>query len=260
MDEKALTDMMKGLPIPKILYFEETDSTNERGLDIIMHGAEEFTLVVADKQTAGRGRFGRHWVTTPGTSLAFSTVLLPRENEIEKIGFFSFLGAIAICQGIEAQCKIKPQVKWPNDVLLGGKKTAGILAETTWQGENLKGLILGLGINLLPQSVPPEEEVMFPATCIQTYCDSQIDRIEFLRAVMENLIAWRPRILSSDFLDLYRSYLCYLGQNVTLSPTEGNIIEGNLAGVDESGNLVLIDNDGKATYNPIGDLRLRKST
>jgi BirA family biotin operon repressor/biotin-[acetyl-CoA-carboxylase] ligase len=226
-------------------------------LELITQDAREFTLIVAEKQTAGRGRFGRNWVTSPGTSLAFSLVLHPKENEIDKIGFFSFLGAIAICLAIEIQCNTKPQVKWPNDVLLGGKKAAGVLAETAWQGENLGGLILGMGINLLPQSVPPSNEVMFPATCIQMHCNTRIDQLEFLKVVTEYIIEWRPRILSKDFLDLYRSHLTYVGQSVVLSPTEGNSIQGELDGIDTLGNLILKDNDGLKTSYPIGDLRLR---
>jgi BirA family transcriptional regulator, biotin operon repressor / biotin---[acetyl-CoA-carboxylase] ligase len=257
MDEKTLINKMKGLPIPCILYFDETDSTNERGLELIPQGAKEFTLIAANGQTAGRGRFGRHWVTTPGTSLAFSMVLYPRDNEIEKIGFFSFLGAVAICLAIESLCKAKPEVKWPNDVLLGGKKVAGILAETTWRGENLGGLILGMGINLLPQSVPPAKEVMFPASCIQMHCNTQIDQLEFLKTVTKYVIEWRPKILSKDFLEIYRSHLSYLGQSVVLSPTEGNSIHGELVGIDDFGNLILKDGSKKETSYPIGDLRLR---
>jgi BirA family transcriptional regulator, biotin operon repressor / biotin---[acetyl-CoA-carboxylase] ligase len=260
MDVKALINKMKGFPIPQILYFDEIDSTNERGLELITRGAEEFTLIVAEKQTAGRGRFGRHWVTNPGSSLAFSLVLHPKENEIEKIGFFSFLGAIAICFAIEIQCNSKPQVKWPNDVLLGGKKVAGVLAETTWRGENLGGLILGMGINLLPQSVPPAKEIMFPATCIQIHCNTRINRLDFLKTVVNKIIEWRPRILSKEFLDLYRSHLSYIGQSVTLSPTEGNSIQGELVGIDTLGNLILKGNDGINTSHPIGDLRLRTTS
>jgi BirA family biotin operon repressor/biotin-[acetyl-CoA-carboxylase] ligase len=257
MNEKVLNNALRDLPIPTIHYFDETDSTNERALVFAAQGAPEFTLIIANSQTAGRGRFGRKWVTAPDASLAFTLILRASNTEQKSMGVFSFLGAMAICLAIETLCETKPQVKWPNDVLLGGQKTAGVLAESSWSGDKMDGLVLGMGINLLPESVPPANEIMFPATCVQAHCIKQIDRLKLLNQILINLIGWRPRILSDDFLEAYRSHLAFIGQKVTLSPSEGINITGILDGVDNLGNLILIGEDGIKTAYPIGDLKLR---
>ncbi len=259
MDRQLLQNALKDLGIPGIYYFEETDSTNERALALAVKGAPEFTLIIADRQTAGRGRFGRRWETTPGTSLAFTIILHPTLAEQERMSLFSFLGAVAICLAIEELSDIKTQIKWPNDILLGGRKTCGILAETTWNGSALEGLVLGMGINLLKGSVPPPDQLMFPATCVQAYCANKIDRIEFLKSVINNLIIWRSRTLADEFLKIYRSRLAFSGERVALSKIGGEFIEGLMVGVDDLGNLMLQDDKGKTGLHPIGDLKLRKS-
>ena len=257
MNEKSLIRAVDGLPVPHIIYYDEIDSTNEQALNLLNQGAEEFTLLVADRQTAGRGRMGRKWVTTPGSSLAFTIILHPLESERQKLGFFSFLGGLAVCLAIEHTCKVAPQLKWPNDVLIDRKKTAGILAESSFQGENLTGIALGIGINLESGSVPPPDEVMFPATCIGDHCDDLTDRETFLAMVMKNLIEWRLRLLDVEFLRAYQSRLAFVGENVLLTPPSTNEIEGKLMGVDKSGYLVLELEDGDVKAFPVGDVKLR---
>jgi BirA family biotin operon repressor/biotin-[acetyl-CoA-carboxylase] ligase len=258
MNEKALNNALSDLPIPTIHYFDETDSTNERALAFAAQGAPEFTLVIAERQTAGRGRFGRNWETSPGASLAFSIILHPSSKEQDQIWRFSFLGALAICQAIEKiPGETKPRIKWPNDVLLDGQKTAGILAETSWQGNNLDGLVLGIGLNLLPGSVPPAERVMFPATCIQSHFEYSIDRLKFLASVINYLIFWRSRILTEEFHKEYQTRLAFIGQQVILTPTEGISTSGKFIGIDQLGKIILKMEDGNTIAYSIGDLRLR---
>jgi len=257
MDEQALKNALKDLALPQVHYFDETDSTNERALEFAAQGTPEFTLVITDRQTAGRGRFSRRWETTPGTSLAFTLILHPTPEEQKRLGLFSFLGAIAICLAIESICQAKPQVKWPNDVLLGGQKTSGVLAETAWHGQYLNGLVLGMGINLLPGSVPPADRVIFPATCVQAHCDKQIDRLEFLASTLGYLTLWRFRLLTEEFLEAYRSRLSFVGQRVILTPIEGNSVTGKLIGIDQFGQVILKLDGGNEIAYPIGDLKLR---
>jgi len=257
MDQKSLETALKDLSIPRIIYFDEIDSTNEQALNLISSGLEEFTLLVADLQTAGRGRMGRKWVTTPGSSLAFTVILHPMEEERQVMGFFSFLGGLALCMAIETHCGARPQLKWPNDVLLNGMKTAGILAESLFQGEILAGTALGIGVNLLEGSVPPPEEVMFPATCVAEHCFYLPPRENFLSAVMSYLIQWRPRIMSREFLHEYQSRLALTGERVVLIPSSAEEIDGTLMGVDREGHLVLELDDGEVKAFPVGDVKLR---
>lgn len=257
MDENTLRERLKILPVPKIIHYEEIDSTNEQALNLIAAGADEFTLLSAENQTAGRGRLGRKWVTTPGSSLAFTVILHPNYEERQRMGFFSFLGALSLCLAIEEISILQPFVKWPNDVLLDDKKTAGILAESSFQGDHLAGVALGIGVNMLPGSVPPAEEVMFPATCVGSYCHPPPECEDFLAAVLTHLIDWRSRILDKAFLDAYRARLAFIGQRVVLVPPAGKEIEGLLFGVDDGGHLVLKLEEGEFKAFPVGDLKLR---
>jgi len=257
MEEKILKQALEDLPIPIIRYFEETDSTNEQALGMAASGAEDNTLVIAEKQTAGRGRMGRCWVTAPGSSLAFSLIFKPTKAEEEYLGLFSMLGALAVCRAIQEQFCADAQVKWPNDVLLGGMKTAGILAESCWQGDTLAGLVLGIGINLLPGSVPPAEKLLFPATCVQAHCSKPVNRLIFLEAVLRHVFTLRKSITKNAFIVEYARHLAFIGRRITLSSTAGNAVSGVLAGVERDGQIILQMDDGERKAYPIGDVHLR---
>jgi len=257
MDELSLRNTLKGLSIPKLIYDEEVDSTNEKALGLCMKGAEEFTLLVAERQSAARGRMGRKWVTTPGCSIAFSIILHPRGEEKQNMGFFSFLGALAVCSAIEDYCDIKPQVKWPNDVLLKGRKTAGILAESSFHGETLAGVVLGIGVNFLSLSVPPPREVIFPATCLEAHCLSLPKREVFLASIVQHLIQWRQCLRKPAFIEAYRSRLAFIGEKISLIPPCGDRVEGTMMDVDCRGYLLLELENGNIKSFPAGDISVR---
>src|SRR5512141_3071554 len=101
MDVHTLTSLLAGLPIRQIRYFDTIGSTNDEALSWIQAGAQDGCLVVADQQTQGRGRLNRRWITNPGAALAFSIILRPTPEEIDRMSFFSPLGALAICQALE---------------------------------------------------------------------------------------------------------------------------------------------------------------
>lgn len=258
MSKAELIKSLTGLGLPEIIFYEETDSTNAQGLKMAEKGAEEFTLLFADKQTAGRGRAGRIWYTKSGTSLAFSIILKPEEAELSRLALFSFLGALSVCEAIEAICTITPKFKWPNDVLIDGKKTAGILAESVWQGGKLCGVVLGIGINVLTGSVPTEIELIYPATDIEGKCGKEISRFDLLAKVLERLIFWRKKITSPDFLQAYRAHLAFMGERVLLMADGQKSIEGIMEGVDENGMLMIADEEGRLKTFPMGDLNLRQ--
>lgn len=257
LNAERLENALRGLPIPRIIFYEETDSTNEQGLKLTIEGAAEFTLLIAERQTAGRGRLGRKWVTAPGVSLAFSMIFQPKREEISQLGLFSLLGGLAVCRAIQETAGIQAQVKWPNDVLLDSQKTSGILAEMSWQGEKMNGLVLGIGINLLPGSVPPPGEVLFPATCLQAHTSIAVERLAFLRAVLEQLIQLRPQILEDHFLEDYSKRMAFVGRRVNLSSGQGEQVSGVVLGVKADGQLRLRLANGEEAGFPIGELRLR---
>jgi BirA family biotin operon repressor/biotin-[acetyl-CoA-carboxylase] ligase len=257
MPPSELTKALGGLPLARVIYFEETDSTNAQGLVLAAQGAENHTLLVAERQSAGRGRFGRKWVTAPGTSLAFSLILRPTPAEAAHLSLFALLGASAVRAAAQSICDCSALVKWPNDVLLDGRKTSGILAESAWQGEELSGLVLGIGINVLPGSVPPAKELLYPATCLQAHCTHPVERYKFLASVLKNLIAFRRDLTSTKFLADFNQHLAFKGQSVSLSATGGAPAGGILQDVGPDGCLRLTDENGQLNNYPVGDLRLR---
>jgi BirA family biotin operon repressor/biotin-[acetyl-CoA-carboxylase] ligase len=257
MDLFSLKQTLEGLPITEIRYYPSTGSTNEDALNWAAQGAEDGSLVIADQQTSGHGRFGRKWVTNPGAALAFTLILRPTEKEISHLNLFSPLGALAVSGAVRKYCRLSAQVKWPNDVLINRKKICGVLVETQWTGNKLYGLVLGIGINISRASIPARTDLLFPATCLENEFNQSVDREKFLRGVVTEFFDLRKLLGSSKFLQLWDEQLAFRGETVQVEIPEKHKVEGNLYGINELGNLVLILANGeKATY-PIGEVKLR---
>ena len=219
------------------------------------NGAPEGLIVQADTQTAGRGRLNRQWESPTGLGLWFSIVLRPPLNGRE-IALSPFFASIAVAQTLK-NYNMRPELKWPNDVLLNGKKTCGILAETAWHGDELNGLVLGIGINILPPSVPSSREINFPATCIQAHADQPINRLFFLRSVLACLFETRKLLIKDSFIQRYQNYLAYINEEVILETIREKKFRGTLIGIDSDGCLQLRMQNGHKKRFPSGDLHLR---
>ncbi len=170
------------------------------------------------------------------------------------------LGALAVCQVMRADYGIQAEIKWPNDVLVERKKLSGILAEAAWQGDQLQTVILGIGINIAPESVPDEMELIYPATCVQSVLGRPVDRLDVLRAVLENLLKWRTRLDEDDFLNAWDQHLAFKGEWVTIienNPAGTVTRQGCVLGLDEQGRLRLKDHSGEEFTLLTGELSLR---
>jgi BirA family biotin operon repressor/biotin-[acetyl-CoA-carboxylase] ligase len=257
MDEQTLRSGLAGLPLPAIQYFDNLPSTNDLALNWADDGAGDFSLVAADSQSAGRGRLNRRWVTNAGAALAFSLVLRPSEREIEHLALFSPLAGLAVSLALEKLFSLHPSIKWPNDVLLNRKKAAGILAEATWEGQTVKGVILGIGINVAPSSVPPAQELLFPAICVEQVVGQPVDRLSLLRSVLEELLAWRPNLGSPEFFQAWESRLAFRGEWVEASQSGNAVLQGQVERIDRDGNLILLDASGKEISVTAGDIHFK---
>jgi len=260
MNVSTIVTRLTGLPIPQVRYFDSISSTNDEALSWAAAGASDGCLVVADQQTRGRGRLGRRWITNPGAALAFSLILHPGPVEQERFGFFSALGALAVCQALEGMPGPRPQIKWPNDILLDRKKVAGILVEASWTGEKIHSIIIGIGINITPQAVPPADELLFPAACVEQSPGKKIDRLDLLRAVLQALFAWRSLLPGDGFREAWEERLAFKGEWVRIEQAAipaGKELSGQLIGLDDSGSLVLRRSSGELIRVAAGDLHLR---
>ncbi len=257
MDVDSLASLLAGLPISQFRYFDSIGSTNDEALAWVSAGAQDRCLVVANQQTQGRGRLNRRWITNPGAALAFSLILQPTPEEDERMGFFSPLGALAICQALEALFGLSPQIKWPNDVLLQERKIAGILVETAWMGNRLQGMVIGIGINVKPEAVPPAAELLFPAACVEDSTGRPVDRMTLLHEILRALLDWRSRLGTETFHQAWEQRLAFRGQWVSVEGTDNKPAIGQLLGIDASGSLLLRNSAGETITVTVGDVHLR---
>jgi BirA family transcriptional regulator, biotin operon repressor / biotin---[acetyl-CoA-carboxylase] ligase len=255
MDEKTFRKTLSGLPLADIRYFPQTGSTNDLALAWASDGAPDLALVYADEQTTGRGRMGRTWFTPAGSALALSLILRPSGIERENIGLFSGLGALALVGALK-KYNITAEIKWPNDVLINGRKTAGILVESVWTGAQADSVVLGMGINVYPESVPPPEALGFPATCVRSETAIPVERLELLHNVLVQLLEWRPKLGSDAFLRNWEESLAFRGQAVRVE-TGADEMVGQVAGLEAGGSLRLILEGGEIRRVHFGEVHLR---
>ncbi len=266
MDQKSLENALAKLPLRNIRYYERIGSTNDEASRWIAAGAPDFSVLVADEQTQGRGRGSRKWFTYPGSALAFSVILraTPQEQAAGAIAArFAGLGALSVCLTLQQGYQLAAQIKWPNDVLIDGQKCCGILAETEWLGNDLSTVILGIGINIAPGSVPPAEILRFPATCLETAAAKPIQRVQLLAAVLANLQKWRAQLMSRALIQQWEENLAYRGEIVQIQSAqpEGHnpvLAEGRLIGLDSLGRLKLASGAAPIRYIEQGEIHLRK--
>jgi BirA family biotin operon repressor/biotin-[acetyl-CoA-carboxylase] ligase len=281
MDQQSLEQALSGLPLGPIRYFDRIDSTNTEAARWAAAGAADLSLVVADEQTAGKGRLGRRWHTPRGSALAFSLVLRPQTAEggrqsgtgvqFTDISRLTALGALGVREALQDLYGLPALVKWPNDVLVGGRKLAGILVEANWQGDSLSAAVLGIGINVAPSSVPPAETLSFPATSVDASLQARDPgrsayRLVLLRAVLEKVLAWRARLDTPDFITAWDAALAFRSewvsvfqdvQEIAEGGSEAARLEGQILGLAPDGALRLRSRSGEEFTVQVGEIHLR---
>jgi BirA family biotin operon repressor/biotin-[acetyl-CoA-carboxylase] ligase len=205
-----LTRALRDLRLARAVHFHPSlGSTMDEAKRLAEDGAPEGTLVIAEAQTAGRGRNGRAWLTPPGSALAFSLVLRPslKAGDAARL---TMLAGVAVGEAIEQTANVAAALKWPNDVLINGQKTAGVLIESALRGAELDFAVLGLGLNV--SWSPPPEAVAFPATCVQAEASGPVDRLALLRSVLVRLEARYDDLNAASLFADWRARLSTLGQ------------------------------------------------
>ena len=256
MNQSKLNKLLSKLPIGDMKYFDSIGSTNDEALAWAAKDAKDLFLVVADEQTAGRGRLDRKWFTPPGTALAFSLILRPSAAERPHLSRMVGLAALSVTGSLLAR-GLSPQIKWPNDILLNECKVAGILIESVWSGEDVDCIVVGTGVNILKGAVPATDMLLFPATSLEDALGYLVERAEVLHDVLAALIGLRPQISTDEFMAKWEKLLAYRDRQVQVERGgEGSMI-GNISGLDKDGSLRLRDQDGKSLTVQFGDVRLR---
>ncbi|MGA9533999.1 MAG: biotin--[acetyl-CoA-carboxylase] ligase [Anaerolineales bacterium] len=240
------TSLAERLPVGSLgepfWFFPTIGSTNDRAKEEAEAGAAHGALLVANEQTAGRGRGDNRWSTPAGSALALSLVLRPEPLSATGPLSLNVLGALAVSEAIE-QLGGEPEIKWPNDVLLARRKVAGVLVEAAWREAELEYAVIGIGVNVKPAAVPADEQVSFPAASVEGLLKRPVDRDEMLIAILSSLDYWLGRLSTPALLEAWEGRLAYLGEAVILEKDTGPE-QGILLGVTKDGRLRLQGADG----------------
>ena len=237
-------------------YFDSVGSTNDVAQKWVSEGCPDFSLVMADEQTEGRGRNTRKWYTLPNSSLAFSLVLTSKLT-ISNLPYYTGLGAVAVSRVLERITNSRVEIKWPNDVLLEGKKVVGILVEGVWSGNMLNGIIIGIGINVTSESVPEDVELLFPATYVERESSKPVNRFDLLLNVISEISNVRHTCTFDDLIKLWDERLAFKGEKVYLIDSAGEQVFGTLIGISEQGKLIMELEDGECQHFSSNEIRLR---
>ena len=215
-NKRELEQGLKTKTMGQSIYFhEETDTTNNRARELALEGAPEGTLVVAEKQTAGRGRRGKVWESPLGTGIWMSLVLRPQIMPAEA-SVLTLLCGLATAEAIEAETGLSAGIKWPNDILINGKKAVGILTEMDCEMSEVHFVIPGIGINVNTASFPPE--IAEIATSLYLECGKTVSRRRLVHRVLERLEEHYETFLRTGsfaaMLEDYRKHCITLGKEV----------------------------------------------
>lgn len=237
----------------RLLYYPAVGSTMDLALEAGARGAPEGTVIVAEEQSAGRGRLGRSWVAPACCCLLISLLFRPR-LEPQYTFRLTMLGAVAAARAIEAITGLRPALKWPNDLLLSGKKVGGLLGEARLKEDRLDFAVLGLGLNVNfdPRPVPELAEV----TSLMVELGAMASRVALLQAFLEEIELLYPHLLPAPADWLYREWrrrLATLGQRVRITAGEERY-EGLAEEVAPNGALLLRREDGKLMSLLAGDV------
>ena len=244
----------------RVRFLKEVDSTNTDALTLGHRGDPEGTVVVADTQRMGKGRIGRHWVSPPGVNLYTSILLRPAvlPMDAQKL---TLLTAVALAETVSGFLGSRPSVKWPNDILVGGKKLAGILLEMESEADRVRFVVVGIGVNINMSISQLDSELRPSVTSIMEETGSKVSRVEFASALYSSLEKWYDLATEAGFdadgfapvVKAWRSWFVSEGKPVRVT-SFGQVIEGICEGIDHDGALLVRGPSGKIEKVVSGDV------
>jgi BirA family biotin operon repressor/biotin-[acetyl-CoA-carboxylase] ligase len=256
MGQLTVASIRKGLHTEfvgqHVICQDSVTSTNDVAKRLAREGAPEGTLVIAEEQTEGRGRQGRRWIAPVGSSLLMSVLFRPSFPPAD-LPQLLMASALAVAQAIEDSTGLRVQLKWPNDVLLGSRKTGGILIEAGLSGEAVDYAVVGIGLNVnLDLTLVPEIAAI--ATSLSEELGQRVPRLRVLHALLRSMEREYLLLRSGQSPhDRWVTRLEQLGQEVEINTPWGRE-SGRLDRVGEDGTLFLRREDGTETPITVGDV------
>ena len=243
-----------------VRVFAETTSTNEVVEKMARDGVPEGMVVFAESQTKGRGRLGRTWISPPGAGLWCSVLLRPRLAP-QAATQLTVITAVAVARAIEKFTGLKPGIKWPNDIVFGHRKAAGILLELGAELDHIRHVVLGIGIDVNVTAADLPAEVRDLATSLRDQAGHPVDRPGLATALIRELDAVYTRFCGGDFHELGDEWMrrCVtLGKRVTLHVGD-RMVAGRAEALDDEGALLLRTDHGRLERVVGGDVILEKT-
>jgi BirA family biotin operon repressor/biotin-[acetyl-CoA-carboxylase] ligase len=238
----------------KIQGFDSIGSTNDEAKRLAVGGEPEGTVIAAEAQTAGRGRSGRQWLTPRGAAIALSVILRPK-IEARHVTQLSLLGGLAALEGIRQVTTLPAQLKWPNDVLVRGKKVAGVLAEAGFTGNVLEYVVLGIGVNV-NGGPPPDLKLDYEATSLADQYGAALDRESILQSILHWLRQYYSQLGTPELAQHWSDHLALRGQRVQVLGL-AETVAGRMLGVKADGALLIQLDNGATRTILAGDVHLR---
>lgn len=260
VSESELVSRMKTKRLGRqVVFLSETDSTNKQAKRLAEEGAPEGTLVVADMQTAGKGRRGRSWQQSPGTMVSMTLILKPAFAP-DKASMLTLIAAHSVAGAIKAATGLPAGIKWPNDIVIHGKKTVGILTEMSLSVEqdSIHYVVVGIGINVNIREFP--EEISDMATSLYLECGRRISRAGLIAEVMERFERDYGTFLQTEdlsgILEEYNAHLAGMDREVRVLDPAGEFT-GISRGMNRSGQLLVEKEDGSVVHVYAGEVSVR---
>ncbi|MFA5322155.1 MAG: biotin--[acetyl-CoA-carboxylase] ligase [Smithella sp.] len=243
----------------KIHYYAETGSTNNDAFSLGLAGAPEGTVVIADSQSGGKGRFQRPWSSPAGANIYTSVILRP-QFESTGASRIPIMAGVAVAEVLDKYSSGKIKLKWPNDVLLNNKKVCGILAQAKIAKKEIDFIVLGIGINVNISYSQFEEEIRDTATSLAMETGREYSRQELIISLYENLGKWYKQLLQNGFAPIKEKWLeltPMIGRQVQVI-FKDETIEGRAIGIDNDGSLILLAGKNKEIKVSAGDATILK--
>ncbi len=238
---------------------QKLPSTNSRAKDLAIKGAAEGTIVIAEEQTAGRGRMGRQWLSPGSVNLLFSVLLRPG-LEAEDVFTLTMAFALAACEGVGHISDIKAVIKWPNDIYVNEKKLGGILTEFSVKDQMAEYVIIGIGLNV-NWNPGREEFVLYEPTSIKYECGKSVDREHLLVMLLKVFQGYYSDICVGNLSNIHEKWnqkSMLLKRFVEVESGDG-LIRGTVIRIDKKGSLVIKDENGEEMKILNGDVTINKT-
>ena len=251
LDAREIASLLPdGLAGIDIRVFQTIDSTNNYAKRLILDGAAPGTAILAESQTAGRGRRGRSFYSPAGSGLYISVILRPKIDAVDDIQLLTAAAAVAVCLAID---RLKPdsgaQIKWVNDIFIGGKKVCGILSEAVSAGYRIAGTVVGIGVNCTTDAFPPE------LRDIACSLGGDISRNALAAGIIAELLPLAEKLRSPELIAKYRRRSYTLGRRIAFE-RGGRTVFATADSINDNGNLVVREPDGTLTVLFSGEATL----